>query len=263
MIEREVARRRRAVARGSMTALAETRTATPASLHARILGELEERILSGAWPPGYRIPSEHDLADQYNCSRMTVNKVVTQLAHAGLVERRRKAGSFVCRPHSQSAVLEIKDIKTEVIEQGLDYRFEILSMHKRRARANDRSRLALADTRPILALVCRHFAGRRPFCLEERLINLDAVPEAAAQMFDTIAPGAWLIQRVPWTAAEHRIRAEAAGAATGRQLAVSAGTACLVIERRTSWADAPITFVRLTYPGEAHELVARFAPSQS
>ena len=32
-----------------------------------------------------------------------------QLAGAGLIERRRKAGSFVRRPHSQSAVLDIPE----------------------------------------------------------------------------------------------------------------------------------------------------------
>jgi GntR family histidine utilization transcriptional repressor len=34
-----------------------------------------------------------------------------------------------------------------------------------------------------------------------------------------------------------------------------------VVERRT-WSHAgPVTFVRLTYPGDNHTLVARFAPA--
>ena len=93
---------------------------TPAlSLHERILTEIEQNILSGHWPPGYRIPAEVELTEQYQCSRMTVNKVLTQLAHAGLVERRRRAGSFVKRPQSRSAVLEIRDIRAEVAQLGL------------------------------------------------------------------------------------------------------------------------------------------------
>src|SRR5690606_12709385 len=88
----------------------------PVSLHQRILTDIQDRILSGEWPPGHRIPFEHELTAQYRCSRMTVSKVLTQLASARMIERRRKAGSFVSRPHSQSAVLEIPDIKTEVSE---------------------------------------------------------------------------------------------------------------------------------------------------
>ncbi|WP_411196868.1 GntR family transcriptional regulator, partial [Rhizobium sp.] len=53
------------------------------TLHQRILSEIEGRIVSGEWPPGHRIPFEVDLATQYDCSRMTVNKVLTQLAKAG------------------------------------------------------------------------------------------------------------------------------------------------------------------------------------
>ncbi|MDE3175086.1 MAG: histidine utilization repressor [Pseudomonadota bacterium] len=242
-----------------MTAVLEPRTPT-ASLHGRILGEIEGRILSGDWPPGHHIPSEHELAAAYDCSRMTVNKVLTQLVRAGLIERRRKAGSFVRRPHTQSAALEIKDIRSEVLELGLAYSYEILSSRKRTSRASDQ--LALAVAGPVLDIMVRHMAGRRPFCLEERIINLTAVPDAAVERFAELSPGAWLLTRVPWTSAEHRIRAQACDAKAARWLEIAADTACLIVERRTSWADQPITFVRLTYPGDAYELVARFAPSQ-
>src|ERR1044072_2418244 len=77
------------------------------SLHRRILAELEARIVSGEWPPGYRIPFEHELTTQFGCSRMTVNKALTQMVSAGLIERRRKAGSFVSQPRSEAAILEI------------------------------------------------------------------------------------------------------------------------------------------------------------
>ncbi len=233
------------------------------SLHAQILGDIEDRILSNAWPPGHRIPSELELAERYQCSRMTVNKVLTQLAHAGLIERRRKAGSFVRRPHSQSAVLEIKDIQAEAHELGMDYRYRIVSARKRRSRADDRASLGVNPADSVLDLTCLHFAGRRPFCLEQRLINLDAVPTAARETFAEQAPGAWLMSRVPWTAAEHRIRAEGADRNVAEHLQTTVGTACLVIERRTSWAEQPVTFVRLTYPGSAHQLVARFTPSRT
>ena len=56
------------------------------------------RILSGEWPPGHRIPFEHELTARYRCSRMTVSKALGDLVAAGLIERRRRAGSFVRRP---------------------------------------------------------------------------------------------------------------------------------------------------------------------
>ncbi len=234
---------------------------SPTSLHERILTDIEGKILSGEWAPGARIPFEHELSQIYACSRMTVNKALSQLAKAGLILRRRKAGSFVKRPPSPSAVLEILDIKAEVEAFGLPYRFEILSRRRRAAGKRDAARLENVGQGQVLELTCRHWAGKSPFCLEERLINLTAVPDAAEERFQQVSPSPWLIARVPWTTAEHKIRACSAGAMRGALLCISEDSACLMIERRTWSSDQAITFVTLTYRGEDHVLVARFSPT--
>jgi GntR family transcriptional regulator, histidine utilization repressor len=237
--------------------------AAPPSLHAQILADIEGRILSGEWRPGHRIPYEHELTEQYDCSRMTVSKALTQLMRAGLIERRRKAGSFVAQPLSQSALLEIRDVAAEVAALGLPYAFTVLRQRRRHATRADRERLSVTAGAPVLSVVCRHSAAGRPFCHEDRLISLIAVPEAAEVLFDTISPGPWLIAKSPWTSAEHRIRAIAADLAMAESLDVAEAAPCLVVERRTWIRDQPVTHVTLTYPAGAHELVANFTPSQS
>jgi len=236
-------------------------TTAPQSLHQKILGDLQGKILSGKLAPGARIATEHELAEAYDCSRMTVSNVLAKLARAGLVERRRKAGTFVTRPQSQAAVLEIHDIETEVLALGLPYRFELVSRATRRSTSSDRERLGCGSSGRVLDLMVRHFAGDRVFCLEERLINAEAVPEAAQARFHDVAPGRWLLDTVPWTAAEHRIGASSSGKERAALLSVPAATACLIVERRTWRAALPVTHVRLTYPGESHQLVARFTPA--
>lgn len=231
------------------------------SLHERILGDVEGRILSGEWPPGYRIPFEYEMTARYNCSRMTVNKALTELVKKGLIERRRRSGSFVMHPHGQSAVLEIQDIRREVEALGLPYRLVLESREVRRIRPEDRLRLDLPRSGRVLDVSCCHFAGNAPFCLEQRLINLAAVPEAEHADFSSVGPGTWLVKQVPWSAAEHRIRAVAADRPTAALLDIAPGTACLVIARRTWSGTAHITHVVMTYPGLRHELVAQFSPA--
>ncbi|QKC84421.1 histidine utilization repressor [Mesorhizobium sp. NZP2077] len=232
------------------------------SLHQRILSDISEKILSGAWAPGHRIPFEHELTTEYNCSRMTVNKALSQLAKAGLIERRRRSGSFVRQPQSQAAVLELHDIRIEVEALGLPYRYERLERLKRRSNADDRALLGLSAAGSLLWVEGLHFAGEQPFALEQRLINLSAVPEAGDEEFLEIAAGPWLIGRVPWSAAEHRIRAMAADEVVADALDIDPGAPCLVVERRTWSAEHPVTHVRFVYPAESHTLVARFTPSQ-
>lgn len=238
-------------------------TADTRPLHQRILADISARIVSGEWPPGHRIPFEHELTEEYGCSRMTVNKALSQLARAGLIERRKRSGSHVARPRSQAAVLEIHDIRAEVEALGLAYGYRLL---ERRPRTQEGAEVEAAGFDPgasLLDVSCLHLAGEAPFCLEERTINLGAVPEAADESFATVAPGPWLLGHIPWSAAEHVIRAVEAGRDAARLLGVRAGAACLVVERRTWSAGQPVTQVRLTYPGASHAVVARFAPAQS
>lgn len=236
---------------------------TPLSLHQRILSDIEQNILTGRWQPGFKIASEQQLALQYGCSRMTVNKVVTQLARAGLIQRRRKVGSVVLPQKAQSAILEIYDIREEVKAKGEIYGHRILSRTIRAADSREAERLDLLRSRAIADITCLHYAGDQPFCLEQRLINLDVVPDAGTETFETLSPGPWLLDHVPWSAAEHRISARGAGTAEASHLAIPLGTPVMVVERQTWRLDQSVTSVRLTYPGKSHTLTARFTPSQA
>ncbi|MBU1378502.1 MAG: histidine utilization repressor [Alphaproteobacteria bacterium] len=235
--------------------------AKAATLNTRIRADISERILSGAWPPGHRIPFEHELMVQYGCSRMTVNKALAPLAESGLLVRRKRAGTFVSRPRIHSVVLDIPDIAAEVSGRGETYGYDLLSRKVRQATRREVEELDLSAPGPIVVLRCLHRAGGRPFALEERLINLESVPEAQAVDFARTAPGSWLLGHVPWTEAEHRISAANVERATAQVLGIEATAACLVLQRRTWRGTDKITHVRLIFPGDAYDLVARFAPS--
>jgi GntR family transcriptional regulator, histidine utilization repressor len=230
------------------------------SLHQRILTEISDKITSGEWQPGFRIPFEHELTVHYACSRMTVSKALSQLAAQGLIERRKRSGSFVARQKSQAAVLEIHDIRTEVEALGLTYNYRLLAQKKRKAKAVDRALLNVPSGTTLIELTALHSAGAVPFCLEERLISIAAVPEVEAVDFNEIAPSAWLIGHVPWSRATHTIGAVGANEAVAAALNIAIGAPCLTIERRTWTSEQPVTHVRLTYPGNAHSLVANFSP---
>jgi GntR family histidine utilization transcriptional repressor len=233
----------------------------PDTLHRKIQSDLESKILSGRWPPGYRIPIEHDLMEKYGCSRMTVNKVLSLLAKRGLIKRQRRVGSFVEAPTHHAAVLEIPDIQGDILRRKLSYRFSLISQTQRAAKTSSESELAAGGQ--LLDLRCIHFENEVPFALEERLISLAAVPAAADVDFTATAPGTWLLSHVPWNEAEHTITAISASASVARRLQIAPRSACLSLERRTWKRGQPVTHVRQVFPGERHSLTARFRPSES
>jgi GntR family histidine utilization transcriptional repressor len=216
--------------------------------------------MSGQWPPGTRVPVEHELMADYGCSRMTVSKVLSGLADRGLIIRRRGAGSEVATPRSERAVLEIQDFAKEAARHGTAYAHEVLRREVIACPVKTAARLGLAARSRLVSVHTLHRVAGRPEALEERLINIAEVPQARTERFLDVPPGTWLLDYVPWTNAEHAIEAINADLLQARLLDIAVGEACLVLERRTWQGGAFITEARITYPGVRHRLVGRFSP---
>lgn len=227
------------------------------SIAEKIRNDIEARIASGKWRPGHRIPFEHELVAQYGCARATVGKALMALVRAGLIERRRKAGSFVAHPHVHAAVLDIPDIGAAIAERTGAYRFELLSS---RIVSNEDHAGDFESAARLRCLVGMHHGSTGPFAHEERSINLDAVPQAAEADFSTEPPSTWLLNHVPWSEARHRISAMGPNPQVSRRLDIPRGTPCLMVERWTWRENIPITFVCQIFRGDRYDLVANFAP---
>ena len=231
-------------------------------LHERIRSDFERRILSGELAPGDRLPIEQELMQEYGCSRMTVSKALSALATAGLIDRRKRAGTFVARPKVHSMVLDVPDIAAQVRERGQDYAFQQL---RRRVRppGDDEEEVLLAGSGSLVQIDGLHLVDGAPLGVEFRLVSATAVPEIVGADLDSVPPGTWLLQHVPWTEAETRISAVAALGKEAEWLSVAAGTPCLCVERRTWRGTERVTYVRQLFLGDAYDMVAHFGPSVS
>jgi GntR family histidine utilization transcriptional repressor len=223
---------------------------------------LSKPILDGTWPPGARIPSEMDLTDHFQTSRMTVNKAIQSLASEGYLRRRRKIGTLVAERAQERPVFEIWNTEDIVTRAGDAYGYVLLERRVIKHDAAKRARLRVGGDTPLVWIRCVHLSNGQPFQLEERLVNADAAPGILSQPLDTVGPSAWLLAHVPWTQAEHTISASEAGPEEAAALKIAEGRACLVVERRTWNGDIPVTLASLWHPGARHRLVGRFEPSR-
>jgi GntR family transcriptional regulator len=64
-------------------------------LHLRISEKIREWICIGQYLPGERLPSEHQLMEQFDVSRITVRRALSNLVHQGLIVSRHGKGAFV------------------------------------------------------------------------------------------------------------------------------------------------------------------------
>lgn len=63
--------------------------------YSRIAGSIRERVLSGNWQPGYRLPTERELCREYGSSRITIRRALQILEQERLIDRRQGVGTFV------------------------------------------------------------------------------------------------------------------------------------------------------------------------
>lgn len=219
---------------------------------------IEEKIFSNAWPPGFRIPVEHELMEQFDCSRMTVNKALSGLVDTGFLERRRKAGTFVTHPSGHYASLHIPDIRKAVLDAGFPYRHRLSHLERRPASEDDGRALATTGPAEVLDIRSLHYAADRCFAAERRRINLTVAPEAAEVDFAKVPPSVWLLTHVPWSNAEHAINVVALDPGTAETMGLPAGAPAMRLTRRTWGILGTITDAEQLFPAGALTLHASF-----
>jgi GntR family transcriptional regulator, histidine utilization repressor len=213
-------------------------------------GELRRRITFRIWQPGEKLPGEEDLAIEFGCARTTVNRAMRVLSDAGLVERRRKAGTHVTLTPVRTAKLEISIVRKEVEAKGESYRFVVLDRTVLPAPMSVCSRLGLQDRTQMLYVRTLHIGNDKPFAHEERWLNPAVLSGGADADFGDLSINEWLVRNIAYEAGDISFTAEAGNSMETNALEVPLQTALFIVERTTRTMLQPVTLVRLAYaPG--------------
>lgn len=211
--------------------------------------EVMRRIRSRDWPPGGTIPTEEELAAEFGVARATVNRALRELAGAGVLERRRKAGTRVALLPVRKATLDIPVIRQEVEARGQAHAFRLLTRTEGAPPVPVASRLGLGPSARAVYLETLHLADGRPFCFETRWLNPAVLPVPLPD-FAAVSANEWLVAHVAYATGDIAFTAEGAAPREAAVLGVAEGAALFVTERTTWTAEAAITFVRLAHaPG--------------
>jgi GntR family transcriptional regulator, histidine utilization repressor len=212
-----------------------------------VKAEIIRRITDGPWAPGALLPGEVELAEEFSCSRTTVNRAMREVSELGFLDRRRKAGTRVRMAPLRQARFEMPIMRTEIEMTGATYRYALVSREVLMAPDWLRARLNLGAACQALHLVCLHFADGAAFQLEDRWINGSALPHALDHDFSSIGPNEWLVKTVPYSDVEISFLAVAAAGDAVTYLDHKPGDPLFCIERSTWWKGAAITFVTLSH----------------
>lgn len=113
-------------------------TERPLTLSEQVLNEIRNRIASGDLKPNDRIPTETELAKQFNVSRASVREALKTLDYLGIVESNTSRGTRITgknnlleRAASWSAVLGYEDLHDAfVLGTALDTQVAIIAAER-------------------------------------------------------------------------------------------------------------------------------------
>ncbi|MCV6605496.1 MAG: histidine utilization repressor [Porticoccaceae bacterium] len=228
-------------------------------LYQQIQNTIVDKIRSGEWAKGEKVPSENTLVEDLGVSRMTINRALRELTQRGYLERVHGVGTFVAEPPRHASLIEIQNIADEIHAQGKTHRADLWHLQAEQAQGEVARRMEVAPGTTLFHIVMLHFQNDVPIQLEERWVNPQLAPDFLTTDFSEITPTQYLIGLYRPDEMEHIVRATLPDEETQEMLAIPATEPCLQLSRRTWKGDAVVTLVDFTYPSTRYDLGARYS----
>ncbi|EKO3380005.1 histidine utilization repressor [Vibrio fluvialis] len=228
-------------------------------LYLQIKHFILDNIESGRWPVGHRIATEMELTEQFNVSRMTVNKAIRDLVTEGKLQRRPRLGTFVCAPEekAESPLLDIRNIADEVVSRGKRYDSKVIQQQQIIADESVATKLGVMLGTPVFYSEILHYANDAPLQLEVRWVNARYAPNYLQQDFSRITPNQYLSENCPLSAIEHTVEAIVPDSHIKTTLSLNPSEPCLLLNRRTWSGDKLVSSALLYHPGSKYKLTSK------
>jgi GntR family transcriptional regulator len=230
------------------------------TLYTKVEEAVAAEIADGEYRPGDQLPTEDELLQRFEVSRITVRRAIQNLVQRGLVEIRRGRGTFVLEPRIEAELTKLSGFVEDMTAAGRKPSARVLSQGVVPATARIAERLQLGRGTRVMRI--------------ERVRLADGLPVSFDQTYLPLALGRKIIRHdlrtypiftlleehygVPLLEADYALEAAAASKVVADALQVIVGTPIFQIERtsRTTKYE-PIDYEVLSYRGDLVRFVTK------
>ena len=222
---------------------------------------LRERTRDGL--PGSLLPSESELASQFQVSRMTARQAVQNLAKEGLVVRRRGSGTYIAEHpiHRHGGVLF--SFTEDMRRRGMTARSVLLEAILRPAAAHEAEGLRLAESERVVSIQRLRLADEVPLAIEWAVLRTSCAAVLSADLENgSLHAALAAIGHTP-TTAQSWISARMPTAAEAELLSLAAMSEPLLVERRVicDQNDLAVELTETAYAAARYVIDATFRMS--
>jgi len=231
----------------------------PYALYEKIKRRVVREIESGKLKPGDKVPSETQLAREFNASRMTANRALKELTEENRILRIQGVGSFVAKIKPEASLLEIRSIAREIQDWGGVHSCRILLLKEELLSREIAVKMDLAEGDRIFHSIILHLDRGVGVQYSERYINPVVAPLYLEQDFTKMTPSDYLLKEAPIQEAEHIIEAIKVNKTIQQYLNIKQKDPCLSLTRRTWAFDRVATYSKIISPGSRYKLKGKFS----
>ncbi len=224
--------------------------------------ELRSLIASDEFPVGAKFLSERQIADRFEVSRPTANKVLARLMAEQLLAYTKGVGCFVQEPVLNFELRDLVSFTEKAKSAGKNPETKVLCLREDTAKnidGNISERLQVSGSDNLFYLERLRLADNIPMIYEQRYVIADLCPGLTEQVVQGSLYALWTEQYdLHIGGADQRIRAVIANADIAKALDCKIGDACFQVLCTGYQVDgSPLWWERTTYRGDAYELISR------
>jgi GntR family transcriptional regulator len=229
---------------------------SPVPLYTQLKALLRNRILDGTYAPHSQMPSESELGNLHNVSRITVRQALSDLQKEGLIFKIHGKGTFVAKPKAFQNVSKLQGLSEAMSQMGYEVINHLRSFKFIPANAIVAERLQIEEGTQVTEIKRVRLINREPVSLEITYVSQQLGEQL--QKADLVARDIFLIIEndcdIPLGRADLAIDAVLAETELTSALKVEEGSPIMRIERLTHAANgAPLDFEYLYYRGDAFQ----------
>ena len=229
-----------------------------ASLFQQIKDYILQEIHLGHWREGDVIPTEYALANQFNVSRMTVNRALRELTAEQILNRIQGSGTYVAQQKYKATLIQVKNIADEIKQRGHIHRSEVLYLEELQSSEYQSYQFDININAPLFHSIIVHFENEIPIQIEDRLVNSVLAPDYMKQDFLTITPNEYLMKAAPLQGADYSIEARIAPHSIAEILNMNPKDPCLVLHRITKSMGKIASIATLWHQGNRYQFTGQF-----
>jgi len=211
-------------------------TESPVPLYEQIKNYILHHIHTGEWPYNTRIPSERDLAEQFDVSRVTVGKAIKELVQMGHLNVQIGKGTYVSEAPMKQQIETLTSFTEEMEIRGQTTVSKVLSAALKIAPPDLVDVLDIAAGAKIIELRRIRYAANRPMAIECASVAANLCPDILDK-HDFSRESLYAVLReaygVNLVAAEQTFEARAANEEEATLLEIKTGAPVLAIYRVT------------------------------